>query len=175
VGIRASDLHPDVLRDILARAVPASGPTPIPIENSPRTKAFVQAGVAIEATRVVVVVPTETKSEANQVGSNSGGWKGKAKRTKNAKMILFHTLWPFHGSLTPFVKHFHGHGGLRVTFTRLGGRVLDDDNLRSSMKATRDGIAALMLADDGDSRFHWCYGQEPGGAIGIRVEIEMFG
>ena len=148
--------------DVVIHGRQAEKPT-----RQPRPKEFVGAGVAIFVNKIMIHIPTETKSEANQ-----RGWQGKAKRTKSARQIMYQTLWRHHGALTRFVEHFHGQGCLRVTFTRLGGRELDDDNLRSACKSVRDTVAALMLGDDRDPRFVWMYGQEPGGAVGVRVEIE---
>lgn len=63
---------------------------------------------------------------------------------------------------------------LVVTMTRLGGRKLDDDNLRGALKAVRDGIADWLGIDDGSDLVTWAYGQEPGGrsATGVRVEVK---
>ena len=132
-------------------------------------KPFVEAGIVLAAGRITIVLPTETRSESNQ-----RDWHGRAKRTKSARRILFDFMGPKHAALTHFVSHFHSGGALQIKFTRLGGQRLDDDNLRSSMKATRDAVASMMLADDGDSRFHWRYEQEPWKEVGIRIEIETF-
>jgi hypothetical protein len=62
-----------------------------------------------------------------------------------------------------------------VTLTRIGGRTLDDDNLRAALKATRDGVADWLGIDDGDNRLVWQYGQEPKQRKmppGVRVDIE---
>jgi hypothetical protein len=140
-----------------------------PLPPVATTACPVEAGVSLEDGRLTIMLPLETKSEANQ-----RGWKGKARRTKSARRILFQTVGPHHWVLTPFVTALHSGEAIRVLFTRLGGRRLDDDNLRSAFKAARDGVAAMLLADDGDPRFHWEYDQAIGGPVGIRIEIEVW-
>ncbi len=62
-----------------------------------------------------------------------------------------------------------------VKFTRLGGRRLDDDNLRSAMKGVRDAVAEWLQVDDGSDVAVWEYGQEPGGPFGVRIQITAEG
>ena len=45
----------------------------------------------------------------------------------------------------------------RVTFTRYGTKLLDDDNIRSAFKHARDGVAAWLGIDDADPRIIWEY------------------
>jgi hypothetical protein len=63
-------------------------------------------------------------------------------------------------------------GTLLVRIVRVGGRMLDSDNLPAGYKALRDAIAAAV-GRRGDSEadgFTWEYTQEPG-ERGTRVEI----
>lgn len=46
---------------------------------------------------------------------------------------------------------------LVVTLTRVAPRELDDDNLRSSLKAIRDGIASRLGVDDKSKLVRWDY------------------
>ncbi|MCD8349110.1 MAG: hypothetical protein LUC93_00675 [Planctomycetaceae bacterium] len=65
-------------------------------------------------------------------------------------------------------------GSFYVKLTRLKGyrqRDFDGDNLQSSFKAIRDGIAQYLGIDDGSDRLTWEYAQEKGKAAGVRVEI----
>ncbi len=63
-------------------------------------------------------------------------------------------------------------GKVLVTITRIGKRRMDDDNLQTSAKYVRDGIADAMNLDDGDqNRVEWKYAQEIGKEYGCRVEI----
>jgi hypothetical protein len=60
-----------------------------------------------------------------------------------------------------------------VTITRLGPRTLDDDNLAGSAKALRDGIAARLNVDDGDTaRIRFQYRQEKSKGYAVRVTLE---
>ena len=59
---------------------------------------------------------------------------------------------------------------LVIELTRIGPRELDDDGLRSSLKATRDGIAARLRFDDGSPLVRWEYRQLHG-EYEIRVRI----
>ena len=47
-----------------------------------------------------------------------------------------------------------------VTLTRMSPRLLDDDNLRQAMKATRDGIADWLGVDDRSPLIRWEYDQK---------------
>lgn len=58
-----------------------------------------------------------------------------------------------------------------ITITRLGKRKLDDDNLASSAKHIRDGIADALGIDDGDERLRWRYAQDTPLPYGVRVEM----
>ena len=62
---------------------------------------------------------------------------------------------------------------VRVTLTRQGERLLDQDNLAGSFKHIQDGVARLVLGvDDGDrAAVEWQYEQCPGVA-GVFVRIE---
>jgi hypothetical protein len=60
---------------------------------------------------------------------------------------------------------------LRVTFTRVGKRKLDTDNLSGGFKGLRDALAELLGIDDGDELLTWEYQQERG-QPGVRLHIE---
>lgn len=62
-----------------------------------------------------------------------------------------------------------------VTITRVSPGTLDDDNLRGSLKAVRDGIADRLGCDDRDPRIVWEYGQERHKGYGVRIKIEPAG
>ncbi len=52
---------------------------------------------------------------------------------------------------------------VRVTFVRLGRRVLDSDNLAGGCKYVQDLVARWLGCDDGDaSAVRWAYRQRPG-------------
>lgn len=60
-----------------------------------------------------------------------------------------------------------------VTFTRIAPRKLDDDNLASACKGTRDGIADALGIDDGDERVTWRYGQRKGKAKEYAIDVQI--
>jgi hypothetical protein len=62
---------------------------------------------------------------------------------------------------------------VRVTLTRFspGTVKLDDDNLRGTLKAVRDGIAAWLGVDDGGPWVRWEY-EQMRGEWAARVTIE---
>ena len=59
---------------------------------------------------------------------------------------------------------------LLITITRIGPRKLDDDNLASACKYTRDQIATTVGVDDGSDLYTWRYAQRKG-RYGVDVEI----
>ncbi len=62
---------------------------------------------------------------------------------------------------------------LKVTITRIGKRVMDDDNLAASAKYVRDGIADALGIDDGDTtKVTWAYKQLIGKEYGCHIRIE---
>lgn len=62
----------------------------------------------------------------------------------------------------------------RVTFTRIGPKALDDDNLRSACKSVRDEVARLLNSHDGfGSPVQWAYKQQPIGKHEYRLLIEV--
>lgn len=61
-----------------------------------------------------------------------------------------------------------------VTFTHLGPRTMDDDNLASGFKKCRDAVATLLGVNDGDtSSIQFLYRQEPAKTYSARVRIEV--
>lgn len=88
-------------------------------------------------------------------------WAAKAKRTKHHRQTA-----------KLMCKDF----GLPciVTITRIAPRQLDDDNLASCCKATRDGVADRLGIDDRDPRVQWRYKQAKGKPkeYAVRVTFE---
>lgn len=63
---------------------------------------------------------------------------------------------------------------LLVRMTRVAPRGLDTDNLGSSLKAIRDGVADWLGRDDGDPLVLWEYEQRRGKPREYAVLIELF-
>lgn len=112
--------------------------------------------------RVTMRIPIRLMSEANQ----REHWRVKAKRVAQHRAIG-------RIGLGPKVKGqpWIATRPVLVTITRIGPRKLDDDNLASSAKALRDGIADAMQVDDGDARITWRYDQATGRTYAVDVEI----
>jgi hypothetical protein len=97
-------------------------------------------------------------------------WKARARRVKSERSAVWGSCLVEVGAL--------GVSGLRaiprplvVTLTRVGARMMDDDNVQGSLKAVRDEVANLLGEDDGPAApVRWRYGQELG-EYGVRVEV----
>lgn len=113
-----------------------------------------------------VKIPIKTVSESNV----SEHWSKKYKRTSSQKKMVRYEL-------------MHKNIGTTVTLpceikiTRTGKRLLDDDNLVSSLKSIRDAISDVIIpglrpgAADADSRLRWTYAQQTGPEYYVEVEI----
>jgi hypothetical protein len=87
-------------------------------------------------------------------------WAEKAKRAKSQRTIARVKTPPYDGP--PFI---------RVMMVRVGIRELDDDNLRTALKAYRDGVADRFRVDDASPFIKFDYAQERGDKEGVRIEI----
>jgi hypothetical protein len=103
------------------------------------------------------VLPIKAVSENNR----RGHWRIHHQRHKEQRGIG--RIWA--GSLT--VKF-----PLRVTFTRLAPRPLDDDNNVGSMKHIRDGLADGFGVNDRSKEYTFVYQQERAKEYGVRIEVE---
>lgn len=109
-----------------------------------------------------LALPLVVVSEANQ----REHWRKKARRTAAQRKQVRQTWQAAYGARRPAVPCV-------VRLTRIGGRLLDeDDNLNGAFKGVRDEIADILGVNDRDPRVRWRYAQEPGPAAGIRIEIE---
>ncbi len=111
---------------------------------------------------VCLVLPIYARSEANRRDNRFA----KARRVKEQRGVVAAMLRP----LFPVPPD----AAVTIRLTRIrkrGARPLDDDNLRSSLKAVRDGVADALGIDDGDSRLTWWYAQETGADYAVRIEV----
>jgi hypothetical protein len=62
-----------------------------------------------------------------------------------------------------------------IRLTRIAPRKLDrEDNLNTSMKSVRDGIADWLEIDDRSDQIQWLYDQRKGEPKDNRLQIEVF-
>jgi hypothetical protein len=118
--------------------------------------------------RLTLRVPVEVKSELNL----RGHWSKRHKRFKEQQGAVAAALYDYRFIAAQLHRSIARGCGVSVTLTRLGGRTLDDDNLRGAFKAVRDSVAYWLLVDDADPRLTFHYSQESGTLIGVRATIE---
>jgi hypothetical protein len=112
-----------------------------------------------------VTLPLKIISEANQ----RGHWSGKARRVAQHRNTA-RLMMAVEAGRSPV-----GSVPLQITLTRIAPRVLDDDNLASGFKATRDGVADWLGIDDGSKLLRWVYAQRRGapGQYAAEVVVEV--
>ena len=103
-----------------------------------------------------VILPLRTKSTPNE----REHWAVRAKRTKHEREMAAARCQV---AVPPCT----------VTLTRIDPRALDDDNLRSALKAVRDGIADALGVNDRDPAVTWCYAQRRGKVREYGVEVTI--
>lgn len=111
---------------------------------------------------ITVTIPMRLVSVANM----REHWATKATRAKSQRILAW-------AELKAADKAPRLLGPVIVTMTRIAPRSLDDDNLRASLKAVRDGVADWLQVNDNDSRVRWEYGQERGKPKTYAVRIEV--
>ena len=108
-------------------------------------------------------IPVRTVSEANQ----RDHWAKRARRVKEQRGLSAILTVIALENINFTRKH-----KWCIALTRVSPGTLDDDNLRSSMKAVRDGIADAFGWDDRDPRLVWEYDQRhEGREYWVEVEI----
>ena len=118
------------------------------------------AGHARGMARVEVDIPIHTQSEANL----REHWGDKAKRVKLHRNTAYMVIRQALKGAKPLP--------CTVTLTRMSPRLLDDDNLRQALKATRDGIADWLGVDDRSPLIRWEYDQKQASKYhAVRVEV----
>ena len=122
------------------------------------------------------IIPVKTVSEAN----TREHWAVKADRAKRQRLAA-HLC-----TLAALCRAGWKYGGERVIIRlcRKSTKQLDGDNLQSSQKHVRDGIADALEVDDGDKRLSWRYRQSKCGGnmgprtlreCGVTVRIDVLG
>lgn len=114
--------------------------------------------------------PVVTASEVNR-----RDWRSRSRRTQDARRVLSAAFGPTLRFLADFAEAYHAGKRLRVVFTRLGGAKVDPSNLPTTTKGCEDYLCLVIGADDGDERWNAMWRQEPGGAVGVRIELSVIG
>lgn len=118
----------------------------------------------------IVTLPIKTVSEMNA----REHWARRAARSRQARQLA---AWGAGAVLAEYRKSLEQRrpGVVHVLLTRIAPRQLDDDNLRSALKATRDGITdALGLHCDRDGRLRWDYEQARGEPKQYAVKVTVW-
>lgn len=110
---------------------------------------------------IIVALPIRTRSESNM----REHWACKANRAKEQRGFARIAV---QAELTRLPRCVEGY---TIHLTRLGRRWLDSDNLATSFKAIRDGIADALGIDDGSSVLTWEYSQKKDKMYGIEIRI----
>ena len=134
-----------------------------------RTVHFVTPSVTIDGGKLTAVIPCILRSEANK----NDKLRQKLKRKMSVKKAVKEALGPHAFLLALFAEAYHRGKVLRIVFTRLGGRRLDRGNLAVSFKTVEDILEGALLANDGSPLWQSSYEQEPGGPVGVRIELTI--
>jgi hypothetical protein len=111
---------------------------------------------------LTVHVPTRTVSERNE----RCHWAVRNKRKKEQqKAVFFAWRKAVFGKRIPMLPCV-------VRLTRFGPRLLDGDNLQSSLKFCRDEVAKLLNVDDGDARIQFEYDQQVTPEYSVMIKVE---
>jgi hypothetical protein len=103
-------------------------------------------------------------------------WAQKAALTKSQRnQVTIHMLANGGLSIARSMRNALASNpstGITCSFTRVGTKPLDSDNLQGAFKAHRDSVAEQVGLDDGSPRWTWKYAQESG-APGYRIHLEV--
>ena len=120
---------------------------------------FVEAHAHRDGPRVTV---TAKGLRLDATPNGRAHWTATAKKRAREREVLTRAL----SGITPPA------GPWRVVITRIGPRVMDDDNRTASAKGCRDAIAAWLGVDDGDDLVRWEVRGEVARGYAVRVQIE---
>jgi len=86
-------------------------------------------------------------------------WAKRADRNKRHRAAAYRATAYKLASIQSWARPLDVSKPMTITITRIAPRKLDSDNLASSAKAVRDGIADGLGIDDGSELVTWCYEQ----------------
>lgn len=123
----------------------------------------------VAAKILIVTIPIRLECVTNK----REHWRAVAERKRSQRLsVQFYLL--YFAEWKTIEKRNTDRFPMTITITRLGLRKMDGDNLQTSAKYVRDGIADALGIDDGDeSKVTWLYSQEIGKSYGCRVTIKM--
>lgn len=113
-----------------------------------------------------LTIPLRTVSESNRAGEH---WAQKAKRHKEQKKVVSLCLLALPHPDLP----------CKIHLTRVGKKLLDDDNLPPSLKYVRDAIAEWIIPNlpigkaDDSTQLKWFYYQEKGKNYAVNIKFEF--
>ena len=104
-------------------------------------------------------------------------WATRAGRNKRHRAAAHRATAYELASLRSWARMPDTSRPMTITITRIAPRKLDSDNLASSAKAVRDGIAEALGIDDGSELVTWLYAQTKRfpHEYGCQVRIEQKG
>jgi len=148
---------------------PADAPAPPAGRKRKQPAVLVEPAFASTARRAVWTVPLKLERTTNDGALKKWliGVAGKHRRVVGWALAtrLMKLAW--------FRKVIDEGGLLRCPITRLGGGLMDDDNLPPTAKWARDTVALFLGQDDGPAGpIRWQYDQEPGPAWGVKITLE---
>lgn len=154
-------IAPEVVREV-------AGQVPEPVGPAIRRKPAPMVEPSFVAPNCWVV-PCEVPSLANSRDSRVRSRVTQAHR-KAVSRALGKELW----AVAVFAAAYHRGETVTVKLTRLGGKALDRTaNLPGALKYIEDAVALMMGADDGAANWNCVPLQEPGGLVGVRIELLM--
>lgn len=161
-----------------AAALPAGTPVRLPGQAVAPPKRqrrkpvpLVEPAYTSSARRAEWTVPLQLQRTAND-GALKKWLIGVAGRHRK---VVGNALARRHRKLAWFVDRIDAGGKIDCTLTRIGGNgAMDDDNLPGTAKWVRDTVALFLGHEDGPAGpIQWHYAQEPGGAWGVRIRLEL--
>lgn len=112
---------------------------------------------------MTITLPLRLSSPMN--GSH-GHWRTEALKRKKERRAVAYALCMQKPLPSPPVV---------VTLTRVGKRLLDDDNLAAAFKSCRDECAAQLGCGDSErDPISWRYKQRQGSEYSIEISIEPY-
>ncbi len=162
-----SEKHP-AIQEALRRGLVAGAKAGVPVKADDKAAKPVLVP-AVFAPPATWTVPLHVKS-----GDNAHEFRAKIGRAGHERRVVARCLG---GAtlrhLVPFAEAAAEGRAVTVALTRLGGGEMDTDGLAGAMKYVRDTVALVLGFDDNArSPLRWEYGQQPGGACGVRITLE---